>query len=285
MILSCQSGHIEEIPLLKRAIVSAISLRDQRKRSGGEAHVLSERDLDLSGLLMCWHLWSSRGVPLSPEKRGTESQRKKVVESREKTCQSLLTLRKERLYMAIEKYLLFLMPREISRKRVVPSLDRSVNDSLYKSLTSVLPIRSRRKRAHLSAFYVDTALGVCQYQFEKMCLQNVLPPQLEERRGQSNPAESSVAFTIHPKAGIFSSGKTWFPRKDIDTTFALNHERTQQNRKGVLQGKLQRQRTLREGLHGHALLLHCRSVLSSPEIQEVAESGLITLQGSVTLHL
>ena len=255
MILSCQPDHIEQIPLLKSGKVSAISLRNHKLHSGGERATWLQRDLDLSGMLMCWHLWSSRSALLASSKRRVERQRGTVTEKREKVCESLLTLRKEKLYMAVEKYLLFLMPRETRKKRAVLSLDRSC---------------SRKDRIHLSAFYVDTALGLCQYQLEKTRSQNVPLNQ--------------VVKTSQIVADTFSPERMCFPGQGVATTLLDNAASTHSSTQAVLQNRAQRKRDLGTGLQRHALSLYCPSVLTCPDIQDIAQSGLMTLEGSLSLE-
>ena len=156
MVLSCQPDHIEEIPLFQRAGVTAVELRNQRVSSGGEGPSWLERDSDLSGMLVSWHLWSSRSVPFPNAQSRTDKTRRTSTEKRKKTCNSSLTLRNQSLYMSIEKYLLFLMPREMTSKRLVYMLPFAEGNESC----------SRQDRFRFSALYVDTALGLRQYQLQ-----------------------------------------------------------------------------------------------------------------------
>ena len=241
MVLSCQPDHIEEIPLFKRAGVTAVSLRNQRISSGGEGVLWLERDLDLSGMLVSWHLWSSRGVPFSNAQSRMEKTRRTSTEKRKKMCNSLLTLRNQSLYMSIEKYLLFLMPREMTSKRLVYMLPKSC---------------SRQDRFRFSALYVDTALGLRQYQLQ----------DTSSDRGVSDAKDSRPTL-----ASALSPERVCFPSLPVDDKAMLCT--------GLYAGSRPR------GSLRPTLSLHCPSVLGAPDIQDIAQSGLMTLEGSLTLEL
>ena len=250
MVLSCQPDHIEEIPLFKCARVTAISLRNQRASSGREGPSWLERDSDLSAMLVSWHLWSSRGVPFTDAPSRLEKTRRTSTEKRKKTCNSSLTLRNQSLYMSIEKYLLFLMPREITSKRTVYALSESC---------------SRQDRFRLSALYVDTALGLRQYQLEGALSDGVV----SDDKG-SRPI--SVCQTS------LSPERMCFPFLAVPDKAMLRVSRYTGNR------PRQCTTTLRKAVRP-TLSLHCPSVLGAPDIQDIAQSGLMTLEGSLTLEL
>lgn len=296
-VLSCQPNHIEEIPLLKNAQVNSVSLQNHKARSGEERSTLLERDLDLSGMLMCWHLWNSRGMPLSTKKRRVENHRRRGTEKRERLCQSLLTLRGQVLYMAIEKYFLFLMPREVKRKRVIHSLNK---------------LLSRQDRVCFSAFYVYTALGLCQYKLKDTPLQMALldaGAKLRFAQAGSYQKEkdiqliSSLALSAERMVFPFVQARVLQTENKMDTKqrFALkdsvqslaSHMHAKSNATHTVSCKtsfckatkhiaLQHNRS--RGLPEKALSLHCPSVLFSPDIQDIAQSG-IPLEGSLTLEL
>ena len=251
MVLSCQANHIEEIPLFKRAGVTAVSLRNQGAGSSGERFAWVEKDLDLSGMLVNWHLWNSRGVPLPTAPSRTEKTRRTSTEKRGKVCNSSLTLRHQSLYMAIEKFLLFLMPREMTNKRTV---------HMYNQLCS------RQDRVRLSAFYVDTALGFRQYLLENTP-SKVLP--INEKRVSADKKFASLALLS--KRISFPSVKA----DQISLTFS-----SQAFLKKACRTTERSYRSTRP-----TLSLHCPSVLGSPDIQDIAQSGLMTLEGSLTLEL
>ena len=247
MVLSCQPDHIEEIPLFKRAGVTAVSLRNQRVSSGGEGPSWLERDSDLSGMLVSWHLWSIRSVPFPDAQSRIEKTRRTSTEKRKKMCNSSLTLRNKLLYMSIEKYLLFLMPREMTSKRLVYMLPKSC---------------SRQDRFRFSARYVDTALGLRQYQLQGTLSDKAVPCKTTFGKGKD--------FCPIP-ASALSPERVCFPSLPVADKAMLYMGRYAGTRpRGSLRPTLS---------------LHCPSVLGAPDIQDIAQSGLMTLEGSLTLEL
>ena len=254
MVLSCQSDHIEEIPLFKRAGVTAVSLRNQRASSGGEGPSWLERDSDLSGMLVNWHLWSSKSVPFPNAPSRTERTRRTSTEKRKKMCNSSLTLRNELLYMSIEKYLLFLMSREMTNKRVVYMLPESC---------------SRQDRFRFSALYVDTALGLRQYQLRDAFSEKVV----------SDDKSSRSVFT-----SALSPERVCFPSLPVpDKALHSDPRKSWLRKTAVCTGRYVG--THPRGSLRPTLSLHCPSVLGAPDIQDIAQSGLMTLEGSLTLEL
>ena len=260
-VLSCQSNNIGEIPFFKNAQVNSVSLQNQKTRSGGERSIWLERDLDLSGMLMCWHLLNSRSVPLSAQKKKAENQRRTAADKREKVCQSSLTLRGHSLYMAIEKYLLFLMPREIRKKRIIHSLH---NLSL------------RRDRVCLSTFYVNTALGLCQYKMKKTSLQTIL---WHEKKGDLQPK----SLTLSPERMFFPCFAHTYTQAGVARTCTQLTQKYMQVQSVQTQNSTSLQDGRSRGFSERGLSLHCPSVLFSPDIQDIAQSGM-TLEGSLTLE-
>ena len=261
MVLSCQPDHIEEIPLFKRAGVTAVLLRNQRVGSGGEGGSWLERDSDLSGMLVNWHLWSGKSVPFSNAPSRIERTRRTSTEKRKKMCNSSLTLRNQLLYMSIEKYLLFLMPREMTNKRVVYMLPESC---------------SRQDRFRFSALYVDTALGLRQYQLRDVFSEKVVSNDKSPRSILTSAlSPEKVCFPSLPvcdKALLSDPRKSW-----LYTTCGCV-------RKAMLcTGRYTGSRP--RGSLRPTLSLHCPSVLGAPDIQDIAQSGLMTLEGSLTLEL
>ena len=253
MVLSCQPDHIEEIPLFKRAGVTAVSLRNQRASSGGEGLSWLERDSDLSGMLVNWHLWSSKSVPFPNAPSRIERTRRASTEKRKKMCNSSLTLRNELLYMSIEKYLLFLMSREMTNKRVIYMLPESC---------------SRQDRFRFSALYVDTALGLRQYQLRDAFSEKVV----------SNDKGSRPVFT-----SALSPEKVCFPSLPVPEKALHSDSRKRLCKTMLCTGRYVTSRPRRP--LRPTLSLHCPSVLGAPDIQDIAQSGLMTLEGSLTLEL
>lgn len=246
MVLSCQPDHIEEIPLFQRAGVTAVELRNQRVSSGGEGPSWLERDSDLSGMLVSWHLWSSRSVPFPNAQSRTDKTRRTSTEKRKKTCNSSLTLRNQSLYMSIEKYLLFLMPREMTSKRLVYMLPFAEGNESC----------SRQDRFRFSALYVDTALGLRQYQLQDT--------SSEKEVSNAKDSRSTPDSALLPE-------KVCFPSLPAADKAMLRTSRYAGSRpRGSLRPTLS---------------LHCPSVLGAPDIQDIAQSGLMTLEGSLTLEL
>ena len=267
MVLSCQPDRIEEIPLFKRAGVTAVSLRNQRASSGGEKPSWLDRDSDLSGMLVGWHLWSSRSVPFQDMGSRTEKIRRASTEKGKKLCNSSLTLRKELLYMSIEKYLLFLMPREMTSKGVVYMLPE---------------LCSRQERFRLSALYVNTALGLRQYQFKNVSSDKVA----SDKKGFRTITVSTLSLEKVCFPSLYAPGK--------ENGFDNSSSSCEQN--ALTETWLREAGTkpsfikLRAGSSPRGSLrptlsLHCPSVLGAPDVQDIAQSGLMTLEGSLTLEL
>lgn len=264
-ILSCQPNHIEEIPLLKRAQISGLSLQNTKMTTGGERGTLLERDLDLSGMLMSWHLWNSRSVPFFARKKKAESRRRTGIDKRESMCDSLLTLRDQTLYMAIEKYLLFLMPREMKKERIY-------NHPLHQ-------LSSRRERVQLSALYVHTALGLCQYKVKHISGQNTLLNTGRKERSEL------ISSTLSPNKILFPCvRKVVHSTESVLCNYSLKGVQNIQDF-SVSQGDhYNNSRDLAHNPLCKTLSLYCPSVLSSPDIQDIAQSGLVTLEGKLTLE-
>lgn len=277
MVLSCQLSNIEEIPLFKRAGVTAISLKNQGGGSVGERSSWLGRDSDLSGMLVSWHLWSSRDVPFSIRPSRIERTRGTVEKHENKMCHSSLTLRNQSLYMSIEKYLLFLMPRELTRNRVIRVLGQSY---------------SRQERIRFSAPYVDTALGLRQYQFEAAHTSKRIPLS-----STATAVEASSTCSLSAQRMRFSHMES--ERIEDPTTSQFTRVATDlvwDKRRTSPYPSRERYNFFPNSKNGHVtncthrslrpiLSLHCTSVLGSPDIQDIAQSGFITLEGSLTLEL
>lgn len=264
LILSCQSKKIEEIPLFKSAQVSRVSLRNQRSNLGAaENSTWFERGLHLSGVLISWHLWGSRSAPFSISLRKAYQKRRTMGEKHERNCQSSITLRDQALWMAMEKYLIFLMPRARRKQRVV---------CLAKSLISC------RDRIGYSAFYADTALGFCQYKLLETLAQNVSSERGD--RGQLRLAPKPLLL----ERICLPCNKNLI---DLLPKDPLVSGQGRQHREAVLQSGIKScfpSDSSRDSKRD-TLSLSCPSVLTAPEIQDVAQSGYMTLQGSLTLEL
>lgn len=290
-VLSCQPNTIEEIPFLRRAKISMLSLREETTTSASRSTYLA-RDLELAGMLMCWHLWNSRGVPRKGTKRKTDIQRRTGTERGgthnrvvRKVCDSQLNLRDGALYTAIEKYLLFLMPREMRRERTIDIVKGR--------------LLSRRDRFKLSALYMHTALGLCHYILKEMPSQSMC----DSKRERDVPLS-----LIDPASLALATRRIDFPLffdSESQTSLARAHIH------GVLQNSLlssaifsvQAADSGSCGVHDahtrvhscsaypparlntQTLSLYCPSTLNSPDIQDIAQSGLLTLGGSLTLEL
>lgn len=301
-VLSCHANTIQEIPFLNRGKVSSLSLRDQNQNAGTGRLSWLEKDLDLSGMLMCWHLLKSRSMPrATARKKGAEIQRRKTVEKHERGVNSLLTLRNQTLHMAIEKYLLFLMPREVRKQRAIEIVASH--------------FLSRRDRFHLSILYVHTALGLCQYRAGSVPLRSMASNQ-KKNVISSSSVKDSPTILREATTPVLAIERISFPFMDspqhvslqnlafrneltptIDSTFSWG-ERTPSccspgqsvyGKQKLPQSEnmgLRVYRQSRSQVFSHQTLsLCCPSLLTSPDIQDVAQSGRLTLDGSLTLEL
>ncbi|RYE27709.1 MAG: hypothetical protein EOP45_00250 [Sphingobacteriaceae bacterium] len=292
MVLSCQLENIKEIPLFKRARINKLSLRNREIASSGE--LFSARNLDLSGMLINWHLWNQRGASLFSQRKSVSQERERgtTSEKGKAVCESLLTLRKKVLSMAIEKYLLFLMSRDMKSKRLVEPQNH---------------LLSRRKRVDLSALYVDTAFGLRQCDFLSKKMQEVVPlaqwkvlsperihlPHVEVNYTPIDiyvPRVSSLYFKQECASQLFFfphlNKLCLFPQEKVHIKDSALHLRSGLKKDSCRHNKIfPRIATKRRLFRSQPLSLYCPSVLNSPDVQDIAQSGLATLEGSFVLEL
>ena len=171
--------------------------------------------------------------------------------------------------MSIEKYLLFLMPREMTSKGVVHMLPESC---------------SRQERFRLSALYVNTALGLRQYQFKNASSDKVA----SDKKGFRTITASTLSlekvcfpFLYAPgKENCFDNSSSSCEQNALRETW-LREAGTKPSFIKLRAGRCSSPR----GSLRPTLSLHCPSVLGAPDVQDIAQSGLMTLEGSLTLEL
>lgn len=276
-VLSCQTNNVQEIPLIDRAQITCLSLRNKRALVGGERSAWPRKDLDLSGMLVCWHLLNSRGMPALTKRERTENVRRTITKTGEKVSNNpsshklrlYTTLRNDALYTAIEKYLLFLMPREMRKETTV-----YLSDKPY----------SRRDRICLSTLYVHTALNLCHYKINDWCLQEISSSNKKAlsssnaERGGSLPSlalsPERISFPLHDVSrseGVRNQLAPFAPALRVQKQIFCKTWRIRFGLPRLVKSK--------------KLSLHCPSLLNSPDIQDIAQSGLATLEGSFTLEV
>lgn len=200
--------------------------------------------------------------------------------------------------MAIEKYLLFLMPRQMKDKKWIDRLSHSSS--------------SRRSQSLFSCFYADSALGLSQYKLSPLSAPRVSAPDKAQGKAGAHttflgllPSRIRFPYTNDETSLSSWSGSDAAPltppisltlsrlnRYDAFSNPCREHDHANREHAfpprslDLLQIGIQKGRApLHKGFVRQTISLHCRSLQVSPDMQDIAQSVSITLEGSLSLEL
>jgi hypothetical protein len=363
VVLCCHTRNAVECPSFKSGKCTSFSLQDQNRYSssspaisskgvlslgnGKASSSISARDLDLCGLLVCWHFLNQRGCPSSLEGQDSQSSllrapmRQSNGQKQKNRIQVQAVLRGKLLEMAVEKWNLFILPRLFEKAKQSTNKVAFV-DGVCSSVIFPFPqlcvASSRTARMDGISFYLSSALYKSK-SFSKVCkpLTSLysLACKTECSKTESFarcPNDSSYKAYLtkdalwsqkvrlpresESKARVFSNNllkeEAFIQPTSLALPFAVSSQECAlryQNRsrckieefsstphryakqvhceKNDLDRKISLRLSRENNLvpYRSSLYLSCPNLLSIPEMQDLAQSGSVLLEGSMHFML